>query len=78
MRDDGEVVLYRLAEHRRVWERGVAVPRVLGYTPSSEPVGDRLLIVSEYLAGQDGEDASRAFAGERTGRRGALRWHDPI
>ncbi len=61
MRDDGDVVLYRLAEHRRVWERGVAVPRVLGYTPSSEPVGDRLLIVSEYLAGQDGEDASRAL-----------------
>lgn len=56
-----EVVLSRLTEHRRVWEHGVPVPTLLGFTPASDAVGDRLLIVSEYLPGQDAEDTSRSL-----------------
>lgn len=59
--DRTEVVLDRLAEQRRVAEHGVPVPNLLGFTPSSEPVGGRLLIVAEYLDGQDAEEASTSL-----------------
>ncbi len=59
--DHTEVVLDRLAEHRRVAEHDVPVPRLLGFTPSSETVGGRLLIVAEYLEGQDAEEASSSL-----------------
>jgi len=61
LNDHSTVMLNRLAEHRRVWEHGVPVPRLLGFMPSSDAVGGRLLIVSEYLAGCDAEEASRAL-----------------
>ena len=48
----------RLAEHRRVWEHGVPVPRLLAFTASSDLAGGRMLIVFEYLPGRDAEDAS--------------------
>ncbi|SFB64756.1 Phosphotransferase enzyme family protein [Amycolatopsis marina] len=54
---DRAVALRRLDEHRRVWEHGVPVPRLLGFTAASSVVGDRLLIVAEYLTGQDAEDS---------------------
>jgi aminoglycoside phosphotransferase (APT) family kinase protein len=54
-----EVAVDRLAEHRRVWQHRVPVPRLLAFTESSDAVGDRLLIVSEYLPGKDAEEASR-------------------
>ncbi|MGH3889763.1 MAG: phosphotransferase family protein [Pseudonocardiaceae bacterium] len=54
-----QVVIDRLAEHRRVWKHGVPVPRLLAFTASSDAVDDRLLIVSEYLPGRDAEEASR-------------------
>lgn len=56
-----DAVLLRLAEHRRVWEHGAPVPRLLDFTASSGPVDGRLLIVSEYLPGQDADDASRSL-----------------
>lgn len=60
--DHGEVVLDRLAEHRRVWAHGVPVPKLLAIAASSAAVGGRLLIVSEYLPGRDAEDASRSLS----------------
>ncbi|MGH3607029.1 MAG: phosphotransferase family protein [Pseudonocardiaceae bacterium] len=55
-----DAIVRRLAEHRRVWEHGVPVPRLLDFTASSDLVGGRLLIVSEYLPGHDAEDALRS------------------
>lgn len=56
-----DVVLRRLAEHRRVWEHGVPVPRLLDFAASSDLVNGRLLIVSEYLPGHDADDAARSL-----------------
>ncbi|WP_172803219.1 aminoglycoside phosphotransferase family protein [Alloactinosynnema sp. L-07] len=55
---DRDVVRRRIAEHQRVWECGVPVPRVLGVTRSSPAAGGRLLIVSQYRSGQDAQDAA--------------------
>lgn len=57
-----EVVLNRLAEHCRVWEHGIPVPKLLGIAASSEAVGGRLLIVSEYLPGRDADEASKSLS----------------
>lgn len=54
-----QVVVDRLDEHRRVWEHGVPVSRPLAFTPGSDAVGNRLLIVSESLPGRDADEASR-------------------
>lgn len=64
MADHAKVVLDRLAEHQRVAEHGVPVPKLLGFTSASAPVGGRLLIVFEYLPGSDAEDASRLLPPE--------------
>ncbi|MGH3567093.1 MAG: phosphotransferase family protein [Pseudonocardia sp.] len=53
-------IVRRLVEHRRVWEHGVPVPRLLDFTASSDLLVGRLLIVSEYLPGHDAEDALRS------------------
>uniref|UniRef100_UPI0004750382 phosphotransferase family protein n=1 Tax=Actinoalloteichus spitiensis TaxID=252394 RepID=UPI0004750382 len=49
--------LERLAEHRRVWQHGIAVPPVLAFTESSASVADRPLTVFEYVPGVDAEEA---------------------
>ena len=59
LRDQQQVVVDRLLEHRRVWEFGVPVPRLLGFAASSKVLGGRLLVVSTYLPGQDAEQALR-------------------
>jgi hypothetical protein len=53
LRGDRDVVRRRIAEHHRVRECGVPVPRVLGFTRSSLTLGGRLLIVSQYRSSQD-------------------------
>ena len=58
-----QVVLDRLAEHRRVFEYGVPVPRLLAFDPDSRAVGGRLLIVYGYLPGQDADEAWRSLPG---------------
>lgn len=57
-----QLALERLAEHQRVARRGIPVPRLLGFTPSSETLDGRLLIVAEYLNGQDAEEASHSLS----------------
>ncbi|MEU0519362.1 aminoglycoside phosphotransferase family protein [Streptosporangium sp. NPDC006007] len=63
-----DVVLRRLAEHRRVWRHGVPVPRLLAFSASDDLVGGRLLIVSEYLPGHDAEDAAGSLHPAAMGR----------
>lgn len=63
-----DVVLRRLAEHRRVWEHGVPVPRLLEFSASDDLVGGRLLIVSEYLPGRDADDAAGSLHPAAMGR----------
>ena len=53
----GAAGLERLAEHRRVWQHGVAVPPVLGFTEFCRSVAGRPLTVFEYLPGVDAEEA---------------------
>lgn len=55
------VAVRRLAEYRRVWEHGVPMPRLLGFTDSGDLADGRLLIVYEYLPGRDAEDAARTL-----------------
>jgi Ser/Thr protein kinase RdoA (MazF antagonist) len=57
-----QVVVDRLVEHHRVWEHGVPVPRLLDFVESGAEVGDRLLVVSVYLPGQDAGEASRVVS----------------
>ncbi|MFB9802140.1 aminoglycoside phosphotransferase family protein [Streptomonospora salina] len=57
----GAASLERLAEHRRVCEHGVAVPRLLAFTESSDAVAGRPLTVLEYLPGMDAEEALPAL-----------------
>jgi aminoglycoside phosphotransferase (APT) family kinase protein len=63
-----DVVVRRLAEHRRVWEHGVPVPRLLEFSASDDLVGGRLLIVSEYLPGRDADDAAGSLPPAAMGR----------
>ncbi len=53
----GAAGLERLAEHRRVWQHGIAVPPVLAFTESCASVADRPLTVFEYVPGVDAEEA---------------------
>ncbi|WP_222844664.1 phosphotransferase family protein [Saccharomonospora sp. CUA-673] len=57
----GTAGLDRLAEHRRVWQHGVAVPPVLAFTESCASVADRPLTVFEYVPGVDAEKALPAL-----------------
>lgn len=68
MTGHSDVVLRRLAEHRRVWEHGVPVPRLLEFSASDDLVDGRLLIVSEYLPGRDAEDAADSLPPVAMGR----------
>jgi aminoglycoside phosphotransferase (APT) family kinase protein len=58
-----QVVLDRLAEHHRVFEHGVPVPRLLAFDPDCHAVGGQLLIVYGYLPGRDADHASRSLPG---------------
>ena len=57
----GRAALSRLHEHQRVWEQGAPVPKLYGYSPLPTDA-DRILIVTEYLEGQDAEDAQHSIA----------------
>lgn len=62
MAGHSDVVVRRLAEHRRVWEHGVPVPRLLEFSASDDLVDGRLLIVFEYLPGRDAYDAAGSLS----------------
>jgi hypothetical protein len=64
-----QVLIGRLAEHRRVQEHGVPVPPLLAFTPSSAPVGYRPLIVLAYLGRRS---CARLMVMRRAG--GGLGW----
>jgi hypothetical protein len=61
------VVLDRLAEHQRIWEFDVPVPRLLAFTSASSAAGGRVVIVAEYLPGADAEEVLQTLLESQAG-----------